>query len=158
MPEKEDREMKSLFDTATAAQIKERIGRLEPGSNHQWGKMSAAQAVAHCATTMEWAVGDSFAPRMFIGRVLGPLVKSKVLKEDAVMKRNTPTAKSLVVADERDLGKERERLCALIDRFSVGGPQGCTKHAHTFFGPLTPDEWAQLMYKHLDHHLRQFGV
>jgi Protein of unknown function (DUF1569) len=150
--------MKSLFDTATAAQIKERIGRLQPSSQRQWGKMSAAQAVAHCATTMEWAVGDSFAPRMFIGRLLGPLVKSKVLKEDAVMKRNAPTAKSLVVTDDRDLRRESERLCALIDRFSVGGPQGCTNHAHTFFGHLTPDEWAQLMYKHLDHHLRQFGV
>ena len=51
-----------------------------------------------------------------------------------------------------------KRLCALIDRFSLGGAQGCTKHAHTFFGPLTPEEWARLMYKHLDHHLRQFGV
>src|SRR5262249_20320716 len=122
--------MKNLFETATAAQIKERIRRLEPGSNRQWG----------------------------IGRILGPLVKSKVLKEAAVMKRNAPTAKSLVVADERSLVKERERLCALIDRFSTAGPQGCTKHAHTFFGPLTPDEWAQLMYKRLDHHLRQFGV
>jgi len=150
--------MKSLFDTATATQIKERIWRLNSGSNRQWGKMSAAQAMAHCATTMEWAVGDSFAPRMLIGRILGPLVKSKVLKEGAVMKRNTPTAKSLLVADERDLGKERERLCALIDRFTAGGPQGCTKYEHTFFGPLTPEEWARLMYKHLDHHLRQFGV
>ena len=150
--------MKNLFDAATATEIKERIGRLGPGCKRQWGKMSAAQAMAHCATTMEWAVGDSFAPRMFVGRILGPLVKSKVLRDDATMRRNTPTSKSLVVADERDLGKERERLCALIDRFSVGGPQGCTKHAHTFFGPLTPEEWARLMYKHLDHHLRQFGV
>ena len=107
---------------------------------------------------MEWAVGDSFAPRMFLGRILGPLVKSKVLKVEAPLKRNTPTAKSLVVTGERDLGKERQSLCALIDRFSAGGPQGCTKHPHTFFGSLTPDEWAQLMYKHLDHHLRQFGV
>jgi hypothetical protein len=91
-------------------------------------------------------------------RILGPVVKSKVLKDEAPMRRNAPTAKSLVVTDERDLGKERERLCALIDRFCSGGPQGCTKHAHTFFGRLTPEEWAQLMYKHLDHHLRQFGV
>jgi hypothetical protein len=151
-------DMKDLFDAETAIQIKERIRRLEPGSMRQWGQMSAAQAMAHCATTMEWAVGDSFAPRMFVGRILGPLVKSKVLRDDATMRRNAPTSKSLVVADERDLGKERERLCALIDRFSLGGPQGCTKHAHTFFGPLTPDEWARLMYKHLDHHLRQFGV
>lgn len=150
--------MKNLFDVATATEIKERIGRLGPGSTPQWGKMSAGQAMAHCATTMEWAVGDSFAPRMFAGRILGSLVKSKVLKDEAPMRRNAPTAKSLVVTDDRDLGKESQRLCALIDRFSAGGPQGCTKHQHPFFGPLTPEEWARLMYKHLDHHLRQFGV
>ena len=141
--------MKNLFDAATATEIKQRIARLGPGCTRLWGKRSAAQAMAHCATTMEWAVGDSFAPRMFVGRILSPLVKSKVLKDDAPMRRNVPTAKSLVAADERDLGKERQRLCALIDRFSVGGPQSCTKHAHTSFGPLTPEEWAQLMYKHL---------
>jgi hypothetical protein len=150
--------MKSLFDATTATQIKERVARLDASSQRQWGKMNAAQAMAHCATTMEWAVGDSFAPRMFVGRILGPLVKSKVLKDDAPMKQNAPTAKSLVVTNDRDLGKERERLCALIDRFSKGGPQDCTKRAHTFFGLLTPEEWARLMYKHLDHHLRQFGV
>jgi len=150
--------MKNFFDSAKVDEVKQRIARLRPDSPRQWGKMSAAQAMAHCATTMEWAVGDSFAPRMFAGRILGPMVKSRVLKDDAPMRRNTPTAKSLVVADERDLGKERQRLCSLIDRFSAGGPQGCTKHAHTFFGPLTPEEWARLMYKHLDHHLRQFGV
>jgi Protein of unknown function (DUF1569) len=150
--------MKNLFDMATANEMKERIGRLGPESVRQWGKMTAAQATAHCATTMEWAVGDSFPPRMFVGRILGPLVKSKVLKDEAPMGRNAPTAKSLVVSDERDLGKERQRLCTLIDRFTAGGPEGCTKHPHTFFGPLTPDEWARLMYKHLDHHLRQFGV
>jgi hypothetical protein len=150
--------MKSLFDAATATLIKERIRLLEPDSKRQWGKMSAAQAMAHCATSMEWAVGDTFAPRMFAGRILGPLVKSKVLKDDSPMRRNAPTAKSLLVVDERELGKERERLCTLVDRFSLGGPQGCTKHAHTFFGLLKPEEWARLMYKHLDHHLRQFGV
>lgn len=150
--------MKSLFEPATAAEIKSRIERLQPGSERQWGKMNAAQAMAHCAITMEWAVGDSVEPRMFVGRILGPLVKPRVLKDDAPMKRNTPTAKSLVIANERDLVRERYRLSTLIDRFSQGGPQGCTKHAHTFFGYLTPDEWAHLMYKHLDHHLRQFGV
>jgi len=150
--------MKNLFDTATATEIKERIGQLGPRSTRLWGKMTAAQAMAHCATTMEWAVGDSFAPRMFAGRILGPLVKSRMLKDDAPMGHNAPTAKSLVVVDERDLVTERQRLCALIDRFSAGGPQGCTKHAHTFFGLLAPEEWARLMYKHLDHHLRQFGV
>jgi hypothetical protein len=77
---------------------------------------------------------------------------------DEPMRRNSPTAKILIVQDERDLETERTRLCGLIDRFASAGPAGCTKHPHAFFGPLTPDEWAILMYKHLDHHLRQFGV
>jgi transposase InsO family protein len=61
-------------------------------------------------------------------------------------------------SDKRDLGKERGRLSGLIDKFAAGGAAGCTKNPHSFFGKVTPEEWAILMYKHLDHHLRQFGV
>jgi len=60
--------------------------------------------------------------------------------------------------DERDLARERERLRAAIDRFAQAGPTGCTQYPHFFFGKLTPEQWAVLMYKHLDHHLRQFGA
>jgi len=150
--------MKNLFEAATAKEVKDRIGRLSPSSQRQWGKMTAAQAMAHCATTMEWAVGDSNPKRMFIGRILGPIAKSQVLKDEKPMAKNAPTAKPLVVKDDRDLNKECQRLAGLVERFSAGGPQKCTKNPHTFFGPLTPEEWATLMYKHLDHHLRQFGV
>jgi hypothetical protein len=150
--------MKNLFEATTAKEVKARIGQLGPNSQRQWGKMTVAQAIAHCSRTMEWAVGDSYEPRMFIGRIIGPLVKSRVLRDEKPMGRNAPTAKSLVVKDERDLGKECTRLSALVDRFFEGGPHGCTKHPHAFFGQLAPEEWARLMYKHLDHHLRQFGV
>jgi len=150
--------MKNLFEATTVKEVKERIGRIDPNSQRQWGKMTAAQAMAHCSKTMEWAVGDSHEPRMFIGRIIGPLVKSTVLGGEKPMGRNSPTAKSLVVGDERDLGKECSRLSALVERFFGNGPRGCTKHPHAFFGQLTPEEWARLMYKHLDHHLRQFGV
>lgn len=150
--------MKNLYEVATAKEITERIARLGPDNKRQWGKMTAPQAMAHCSVAMAWALGDSNPPRMFIGRIFGPIAKSGVLKDEKPLARNTPTAKSLVVADERDLTKECQRLSALIERFSSAGPQGCTRHPHTFFGPLTPDEWARLMYKHLDHHLRQFGA
>src|ERR1700747_1053494 len=101
--------MKNLFEPATASEIRERIGRLCATSQRQWGKMTAPQAMAHCSVAMEWAVGDSVAPRMFVGRILGPLVKSQLLKDEKQMGRNAPTAKSLVVVDERDLEKERDR-------------------------------------------------
>lgn len=150
--------MKNLYEAATVEELKQRIGRLRPDSQRQWGKMNVAQAVAHCSGPMEWAVGDVKPPRMFVGRILAPLVKSRLLRDETPMGRNAPTAKSIVVADQRNLDEERKRLCALIDRFAAAGPKGCTTHPHTFFGSLTPEEWAILMYKHLDHHLRQFGV
>jgi hypothetical protein len=148
--------MKNLFEAATAEEVKGRIAQLRPDSERMWGKMNAAQAVAHCAAGMEWAVGDVYPPRMLLGRIIGRMVKPMLLRDEEPMRRNSPTVKSLVVQDERDLRTERERLCRLIDRFAAAGPEGCTTHPHSFFGRLTPNEWATLMYKHLDHHLRQF--
>ena len=91
-------------------------------------------------------------------RLIGRLVKPMVFRNEDPLRKNSPTAKSLVVADERDMAKERDRLLGLIDKFAAGGAAACTKHPHSFFGRMTPEEWAILMYKHLDHHLRQFGV
>ena len=150
--------MKNLYEATTVATVKERLAQLRPDSPRLWGKMNAAQAVAHCSLGMEWAVGDSLPPRMVLGRAIGWMVKPLALGNETPMRRNSPTAKSLVVADERDLETERQRLYGLIDRFAAGGPAKCTKHPHSFFGRLTPEEWAELMYKHLDHHLRQFGA
>ncbi len=96
--------------------------------------------------------------RILIGRLLGPLAKKSLIVNGEPMRRNSMTDKSVIVADERDFTVERQRLLEAIDRFATGGPRICTKHPHFFFGPLTPVEWASLMYQHLDHHLRQFGV
>jgi hypothetical protein len=120
--------------------------------------MNAAQAVAHCAAGLELALGERRPPRLWLGRIMGLIVKPLALRNDEPMRRNSPTMKELVVQDPRDLGTERQRLCGLIDRFAAAGPAGCTTHPHSFFGRLTPQEWAILMYKHLDHHLRQFGA
>lgn len=150
--------MRNLYDPADVLSIKERLARIAPNSPRQWGSMNAAQALAHCAASMEWAVGDRVPPRMGLASIIGRLIKGKVLGDDAPIRRNSPTAKDLLVPDQRDLDAERERLGRLIDRFVAAGPAGCTTHPHTFFGPMTPNEWAILTYKHIDHHLRQFGV
>src|SRR6266851_2850351 len=150
--------MKNLFEAATVVAVTERMAQLRLDSERLWGRMNAAQAVAHCSAGLELAVGDRIPPRMLLGRIIGRMVKPMALRNDEPMRRNSPTVKGLVVQDERDLGTERERLCGLIDWFAAAGPEGCTTHPHSFFGRLTPEEWATLMYKHLDHHLRQFGV
>ncbi len=151
--------MKNLFDAAMADQIQTRLQKLEPQSERRWGKMTPAQMLAHCAVGMQWAVGEVMPEKAPLPtRLLGRLVKPMVFRNDDPLRENSPTAKSLIMSDDRDFGKERERLSGLIDKFAAGGAAGCTKHPHTFFGKLTPEQWAILMYKHLDHHLRQFGV
>jgi hypothetical protein len=150
--------MESLFEARRVEEVKQRLLRLKPDSQGQWGKMNPAQMLAHCSAGMEMANGEIRPPRAFIGRILGPVVKPIAFREEEPMRRNSPTAKELIVMDDRDFEAERKRLSGLIDRFALAGPAGCTTHPHSFFGRLTPNEWGILMYKHLDHHLRQFGA
>jgi hypothetical protein len=151
--------MKNLFDARVANEVKARLEHLEPQSERLWGTMTAAQMLAHCSVAMEWAVGDVVPEKAGLPlRVVGRLVKPLALRNDDPMRKNSPTAKSLLVADERDFGTERERLSGLIGKFAVGGAAGCTRNPHSFFGEMTLEEWAILTYKHLDHHLRQFGA
>ena len=150
--------MKNLFEPTTAQEVKARVANLKPNSQAVWGDMNPAQALAHCTRGLEMAVGDRTPPREMIGRIIGGVIKPKVLGDDLPFRRNSPTAKSLVVADDRELSKEKDCLTAIIDRFAVGGPAICAAHPHPFFGKLKPHEWAILMYKHLDHHLRQFSA
>jgi hypothetical protein len=151
--------MKNLFDATVANQVKTRLGQLEPQSERRWGKMTAAQMLAHCSVSMQWAVGEVVPEKGPLPvRLMGRLVKPMVFRNEDPLRKNSPTATSLRVAGERDFGKERQRLLELIDKFAEGGAARCTKNPHSFFGNMTPEEWSILMYKHLDHHLRQFGV
>ena len=62
------------------------------------------------------------------------------------------------MADQRDFLLEQAELKLKLLQFSKGGDAQCTRHPHPFFGALSPQDWSRGMYKHMDHHLRQFGV
>lgn len=150
--------MKQLFDASVQDEVRARLAKLQPGSERQWGSMTPAQALAHCAAGLRMALGEIRPPRVFIGRVLGWAIKPLALGNDAPMRRNSPTVPAIEVTDARDFIVERENLSEAMDRMRDAGLAGCTTFPHPFFGRLTPQEWGVLMYKHLDHHLRQFGV
>ncbi len=149
--------MKSLYEADAVEEIKQRLASLTADSPRQWGKMDAAQMVAHCAAAMEMALGDRIIPMVWIGRLIGPLFKS-IYSNDKPWRHDNPTAPALVMSSACDLEEGRSHLIALIDRFHRGGPKACTHEPHCFFGKLTPEEWGKGMYKHLDHHLRQFNA
>lgn len=149
--------VKNLFEKETVDELLSRIDNLRNTSQRQWGKMDVAQMLAHCGATMNMASGRLNRPRALIGRLLGPFVKSIFINEKP-FSRNSPTDESLRIADQREFVRERDQLKAKLREFHQGGDASCTRHPHPFFGPCSPQEWARGMYKHLDHHLRQFGA
>ena len=149
--------MKNLFERETIEEVCSRIDALQPNTQRLWGKMDVAQMMAHCSAALEMASGNVKTPRSLIGRILGPLVKP-IFTNEKPFSKSSPTDPKLVVSDARDFAREQERLKTKIREFHQGGEAQCTRHPHPFFGTLTPSEWSRGMYKHLDHHLRQFGA
>ena len=149
--------MRNLFDTDTYNETIERINRLTPSTQAKWGKMNVSQAMAHMAATFFVALSEKKLPRMFLGYLIGPFIKSQ-LYNDKPWKRNLPTAPMLLVRDEREFEKEKSNLLETVKKFYSAGPTGITKHPHPMFGRFTPEQWGQSMFKHMDHHLSQFGV
>ncbi|HUI10879.1 MAG TPA: DUF1569 domain-containing protein [Bacteroidota bacterium] len=149
--------MKTLYDPSALDELLRRIETLDPSTRNAWGKMGVAQMMAHCATTVEVAAGRRSVRRLLIGRLIGPLFRKK-FTDDSPLTRNSPTHPTFVVSDGREFREEKERLVEVLRAFSAGGPARCTREPHSFFGALTPEEWGLGMYKHVDHHLRQFGV
>ncbi len=149
--------MKNLFQEDASAEIISRIDTLQPSTQRQWGKMDVAQMMAHCSAALDMASGRLNPPRIFIGRVLG-LFFRPIYTNEKPLSKSSPTDPKLVVSDQRDFSREREQLQLKVRQFHQGGEAHCTRHPHPFFGALTPQDWSRGMYKHLDHHLRQFGA
>ena len=149
--------MKNLFETDVYNQTVDRINKLTPTSQAKWGKMNVAQALAHMTESFRVPLTEKKLPRMFIGYIIGPLVKAK-LYNDSPWKQNLPTAPNFIIRDERDFEKEKSILLEIVKKFYSAGPTGITKYPHPMFGKFTPEQWGKAMYKHLDHHLTQFGA
>ncbi|MDP2386291.1 MAG: DUF1569 domain-containing protein [Bacteroidota bacterium] len=149
--------MKNLFEKEAYNEVIKRLDNLQATAQREWGKMNVGQMLAHCSATFEVSTGKHSPPRVFIGRVLGPLLKKSYVSEKQ-FEKNGPTYKGFVIGDERNFNFEKDKLHAFITEFHEGGEAKCTTAPHAFFGHLSKSEWAIVMYKHLDHHFRQFGA
>jgi hypothetical protein len=149
--------MKTIFDAETHTELLERLGKLKPDTERQWGKMTASQMMEHTSRALEMATGQVPMQQAFIGKAIGWIFKGKFLGEQPFSK-NSPTGPTLIIKDEPDFEATRKRLGDLVDHFHSLGESGTNGNIHGFFGPLTGKQWGETQYKHLDHHLRQFDV
>lgn len=149
--------MKNLFNEADLSEMLERIDKLSTDTEKKWGKMNVSQMLAHCNKSIETAMGQNIIQRVFIGRIIGTLMKKSVLSEKPFGK-NSPTDKSYIFSPDLSFEVEKLKLTSSLKKFLEGGISNCTTHPHPFFGHFTPEQWALFQWKHLDHHFRQFGV
>lgn len=150
--------MKNVFDPADVADFIGRINQLDTESKALWGKMSVAQMLAHCNVTYEMVYTDKHPkPNAFMKFILKMLVKKNVVNEKAYPK-NGQTAPQFIIKSDKNFEAEKKRLIDHINKTqSLGETHFNGKESHSF-GPLNTKEWNNLFSKHLDHHLRQFGV
>lgn len=145
-----------LFQPGAYHELLGRLDHLSPASQRRWGQMDVAQMLAHVALNLERAMSNKPVTQTVMGRIFGPFVKRKILAEG--LSKNTPTAPSYKITDERQFQCEQQAAQTQLQRFFEGAERGATRQPHPFFGRMTPHEWARLQSLHLDHHLKQFGV
>lgn len=149
--------MESLLNATENQGIVNRIEGLNATSQALWGKMRVDQMLAHCQVALRVASGEQKLKRNLIGILFGGFAKKKLLQEKP-FDRNLPTAPDFKIKGECNFDTEKATLLELVKRFKENGEAGITKESHPFFGKMTIKEWDTLQWKHLDHHLRQFGM
>jgi hypothetical protein len=158
LTQKRNMALPNIFSKEVADQVISRINKLSPETQPTWGKMNVAQMLAHCNVTYEMIYTDKHPKPNFMMRlVLKAFVKNVVVTEKPY-KRNSQTAPAFLITDERIFAVEKERLINHITQTQQLGADHFDGKESNSFGKLNRTEWNNMLYKHLDHHLTQFGV
>ncbi len=149
--------MKSLFDSNTHQEVLHRIEQLDEQKQPNWGKMTVVEMLRHSQRPMEVANGKlSLEKPNAVMKLIFKLFKS-TMYNDEPWKQNLPTVKEFLVRETENFQTEKEGLIANLYEFEK---KSTNLHwpEHPAFGKFSTDQWGKMQYKHIDHHLRQFGV
>ena len=148
--------MKNIFNKNDNQEIISRINNLTSESKAVWGKMSVEQMLSHCVSPIAVGLGTETLKIPFPMRMLGRLMKNKWLNAPE-FKKNSPTAKEFIRTEHYDFDTIKNELTQKVQKLGEGF-QVIQIETHPFWGKLSEADWNNLQWKHLDHHLRQFGV
>ena len=145
--------MKSVFDRPTRDELKSRINSLTENSTPQWGKMTVSQMLKHCSQWDEMALGKTKYKQAFIGKIFGKMALKNMMKDEPV-KKNMPTVPSFKITEDVDFAAEKKKWIALLDEYEN---YPIDSFIHPFFGTMYKEDTGYMVYKHADHHLKQFN-
>ena len=148
--------MKSIFDATAYNEILERIDKLSESSQRQWGKMTVSQMLCHCQNPLTIALEKQTIKKPNV--LLKLLFKGfrSYMYNDTPWKHNLPTTSEFKVITKKEFKAEKSKLIQLVKEFHQEKNRK-SWDPHPAFGKFTHNQWGQMQYKHLDHHLRQFG-
>ncbi|MDD5361916.1 MAG: DUF1569 domain-containing protein [Ignavibacteria bacterium] len=150
--------MKNLLQSNDIQEILERIKKLTKDKKPLWGTMNSAQMLGHCSVGLKVSLGKIKPTSNIFMLTMGKILKNKILNADE-FRKNTPTAKEYIMPADIDFDSAKSQLLEMVNYFASDNVENeISSQKHPFLGKLTPEEWGNLMYKHLDHHLRQFGL
>jgi hypothetical protein len=151
--------MKNIFLKQDTDEIIARINQLTPESQPRWGKMNVAQMLAHCNVTYAYTYEpEKFKkPGFFLRFILRTMVRKYVTSPEPY-KQNGRTSPDFIIAGEREFEAEKQKLIANINKTQQLGESHFEGLENFSCGKMSDKEWNTMFAKHLDHHLRQFGV
>lgn len=149
----------NLFEESGVSDAIDRINQLTPDTTAKWGKMTVDQMLAHVNVAYNMAYDESIPKAKGLKRfILRLLIKNQVAGENKPYPKNGRTAPEFIISDRRDFEAEKGQLIGHLQKTLQLGGQHFDGKESVSIGKLTTQEWNTLFSKHLDHHLRQFGV
>lgn len=150
--------MKTIFDKTIREQLKSRIARIHEDNKADWGKMNLLQMLKHNTYWNRWILGkdNHTYSQAFMGKIFGKIALKRMIKDENPFDKNIPTSDQFKVKEsDGNIEIEKEEWISLINEYEhYNNP----KFIHDFFGKMTRNQIGILVYKHTDHHLRQFGI
>lgn len=148
----------NIFDKRISENIIQRLNSLKPNTEAKWGKMNVGQMLAHCNVTYEMVFENKFPKPNFSTKLILKWFVKRIVTNETPYKHNSRTAPAFIIKETKDFETERKRLINYINKTQQIGEAGFDNKASHSFGVLNKTEWNNMFYKHLDHHLNQFGV
>lgn len=148
--------MQNLFNPSVKQSFIDRINKLQPNTQALWGVMSVDQMLAHCQVPIDLAYGNLILkPNKILAFLFGKRLLKKLMADDKKFTKNSPTFNEAKIKTTAGFDVEKKDLISLIAQFNE---EKIVLKMHPFFGEMSAQQWAILQFKHLDHHLSQFGV